>query len=492
MFKRTFTIQAPKNRANENTYRELTAILGTTLQGLLCASTAHFESWPDIAWEGEQGSIQAHEWTAENSEDTRMLTIQMRLRQAGLDWLYSLQVGCTTPEEVIWQEECRLNPTPAQFPVLSIPNLQGCLSQFDCYDLDGMRTGVAYSINKNKLAKFQGFLEAPGEERRLPILLVSPQAGIFPFSVEYRALAKALCGIAHVMYLDAKHTWEKREACLQHNCYNGAVRIYWPGYSRENGWKVHPFWLPSEHRIKREDQERMLNEAVTVHAATAVEHPTLVQLRRRMRDEEANQRLRELIQLNRQQVTVQEETKWVEFFDSLQSGYDSLVCERDFLRAENVRLHDEVRALHFRLNTQWTVTETPAATTGDGLSHPTMSERAADTYLGLDGSELEQIDKLLERFLRAQARTSQCDSDHFVDGGPCYIYPRSRTGSGRRILYLLNGAEVRICEIYTCHDTYERARTTGWRKADYQNANPWSPLAPDTTQLTLPINGSPA
>jgi hypothetical protein len=421
-----------------------------------------------------------------------MLTIHLRLRQSGLDWLYLLQLGCTSPEEVIWQEECRLDPTPAQFPVLSLPDLQGCLSQFDYYDLDGMRTGVAYTINKDKLAKFRGFLEAPGNERRLPILLVSPQAGIFPFSVEYRALAKALCGVAHVMCLDAKHAWGAREACVQHHCYNGAARIYWPGYSHQDSWNVHPYWLPTEHRIKVEDQERMLNEAVTFYSATAVEHPTLVQLRRRMQDEETSQRLRELIQQNRQLVTVQEETKWVEFFDSLQSGYDGLVCERDFLRAENDRLHDEVRALHFRLNTQWTVTEAPTATTSDKLPHPTMSERAADTYLGLDGSELDQVDKLLERFLRTEARENQCDSDHFVDGGPCYIYPRSRTGSGRRILYLLNGAEVRICEIYTCHDAYERARTTGWRKVDYQNATPWSPLAPDTAQLKLPINGSSA
>jgi hypothetical protein len=81
----------------------------------------------------------------------------------------------------------------------------------------------------------------------------------------------------------------------------------------------------------------------------------------------------------------------------------------------------------------------------------------------------------LEKLLHPQSRANQSELVHFAGGGACYIFPRSRTCSGRRIVYSLHGLEVRVCEIYTSHDDYEKARTIGWSESDYTTTTPWLP-----------------
>ncbi len=53
-----------------------------------------------------------------------------------------------------------------------------------------------------------------------------------------------------------------------------------------------------------------------------------------------------------------------------------------------------------------------------------------------------------------------------------FIRAARRTGVDVSFIYL-RGQEVRVCEIYASHDTYQRERKKGWSEADYQEARNW-------------------
>jgi hypothetical protein len=410
----------------------------------------------------------------------------MKLCEGERVWLIEVKIASNCNVEAIWQEECSLNPTPAQLPAFAMPNLRSCLADYACFDIDGMRTDVTYTIGRGSLEKLRSFLESTREERKLPIVLVSPQSGIFPYALDYHAITRLVCGTAHVMRLDAEHEWSTRNAALVHTCYGGAVRLYLPGYRRTDGWKVHPFWIPTAHKISAEDQLLLINEVATYTAAMVPEHPLFRQIERCQNDELSELRLHEAVHAIKSQIQAQTEVEWEKFFDTLETEYSRVRAELTSVTADNRRLSDEVRRLQYLVNNQWSITELPTSD-DTATSYPTMAGRAADTYLGLDNSETEEIDNLLVRLLRVELRENQSEVDHFVDGGPCYIYPRSRTAAGKRVLYILNGSEVRICEIYTSHDTYEKARTIGWVSTDYNDATPWSLPGPKIAQIPLPL-----
>lgn len=488
MLKRTLSIRRPGDQPNESLYASVSSALQTRIKELLPDAADNCLQWPSLEWAGQQGCFCVSEWVSEANSNYKLLTLQVQLKEADRTWNISVWLGCNSADEAVWHEECGTDSVQPQFPMLEMPNLSGCLSAFRCYDLDGMRTGVAYTVEKAKISKLKSFLDGSGEERKLPIVLVSPQAGAFPYALDYRMLAKHLIGIAHVMRLDDRCGWAINAVSSTHGCYNGAVRIYWPGYTQKHSANIHPYWRPVGYKTRREDQADMLSQLSIYMAANVPEHSLLAELRRRQQSEQKDRESRAIIESIERQYQTTKAGEREEYFETLLEEYNKVIADRDSLREENERLDDENRKLKYRINQQWNIPETAVAVDNDDTRpHTTMSDSAFATYLGLDKNEQEHIDSLLEKCAQTELRDNQSEVEHFKDKGVCYVYPRGRNNGGRRILYLLNGTEVRVCEIYTCHDTYDKMRSKGWQQSDYLNATPWSRPVKSDPQIPLPM-----
>jgi hypothetical protein len=91
--------------------------------------------------------------------------------------------------------------------------------------------------------------------RALPILLISPE-GESPFCIAPESLADKLAGLCTVVVLETRSATFRLTDLVgrELSCFNGACRLYWPGFSlRSNPWQ-HPLFLADA--VRRSEQER--------------------------------------------------------------------------------------------------------------------------------------------------------------------------------------------------------------------------------------------
>jgi len=90
--------------------------------------------------------------------------------------------------------------------------------------------------------------ELLSHSRHLPVVLLSPDPWTGEFSANPSQVANALAGLARVAILADK--WAgfalTREIGKALSCFNGAVRIYWPGCSRTGDPYAHPLFFPDK------------------------------------------------------------------------------------------------------------------------------------------------------------------------------------------------------------------------------------------------------
>ena len=85
------------------------------------------------------------------------------------------------------------------------------------------------------------------EDRALPVVAISKIDGHVEFPNLAADLAKRIAGLAHVCVLDEASSWDLTDHLgEQWSCYNGAVRIYWPGGVGRG--------LPFRHTLWRADR----------------------------------------------------------------------------------------------------------------------------------------------------------------------------------------------------------------------------------------------
>ncbi len=84
--------------------------------------------------------------------------------------------------------------------------------------------------------------------RRVPIVVVSPQGPTASCLLSPDTLADLSVGLAEVVVL--KDKWAayslSDEVSRLWSCYNGAVRIYWPGFRSSSDLMYHPIYLPED------------------------------------------------------------------------------------------------------------------------------------------------------------------------------------------------------------------------------------------------------
>lgn len=409
--------------------------------------------------------------------------MELQVEKPGRVWHLVLLVGATAANEAIVQEECSLEPAPALFPLHELPNLLSFCEHFTCYDIDGMRSGVAYTVHKTRSGELRTFLHRPSDERRLPIVLVTPNPDR-TFPLDYRKLAQLLCGIAHVMYLNPRNYWKNADVSEVHSCLGGTVRLYRPGYSVRDAKNVHPYYQPQNDQLNPQDKLELLDKNIAF-LPSADHHDSLIEqlVRRRQEDQYEKQLQKRLCAWQEQFARAQVQPGLgAEFL----ADYESTLAENDRLKSELTASQDEVRRLRFELQKTRAPAVTPSTTESGRKQYVTLSRRAADTLHGLDPGERELITTTLLRKLTSEAlRDNQSEVCPLAKRGTFYIYPRKQTNGGRRIIYMLQGQEVRVCEIYASHDNYQHARDKGWKEADYQETRIWSDNGHGSEQLEM-------
>lgn len=90
---------------------------------------------------------------------------------------------------------------------------------------------------------FRRLLEDPA--RQLPVVFVTPRVSNGDFAANYKRVASELAGLAYVVVAKCPEATRllAHELPPRLNCYDGGVRVYWPGFKISDSPYRHPLWL---------------------------------------------------------------------------------------------------------------------------------------------------------------------------------------------------------------------------------------------------------
>jgi hypothetical protein len=464
-------------------------------------------NWPNVEWQDK--SIQCHvsSWSAEEYIDDRLLYIRMTEQVGNISWRLKLTLGWN--EQIVIQEECEVLPARQPLPVDEVPSLLDCLGRYFWEDADQFEAGRVIKLSKSRAAAFLDFVKAPMPERCLPIILVTPRHADGEYALQHiRELAVQVRGLAHVVVLANETKWYPDDLPLSPATYNGAVRLYMPGYEEGQNASTHRLWMPD--RINDLGEPRVIQEIVRlVHERNALqllESETIRHLEE-MREKEVikkkveaelqaakeveqkriQQEYDALRQRLKSQVKAEVHAEFESLFDTLQQDIqrlnESLDCtraEKESLEADNRKLRDKIRLLKFQVRQQWAEPENvPDQLPAQPILY--LSNQVWEVYNGLDRRlRLFVENQLFHKLAGAGLRDSQTEVVT-CQGGACYVFPRSRAADGKRVIYILEGTVVKVCELFIHHDQYDAARTRGFDLGKYRDFAPWEPVKVELT-----------
>lgn len=142
--------------------------------------------------------------------------------------------------------------SPAGYSV-GAPAVVRIICQQDVLVSDMRVRATVYPLPADEVDQFVGLLEA--EQRRLPIVLITPFANGEPGEFDARSIADHLAGVAIVTEADTPDTTRALSERLGRlGCYDGGVRVYWPGFNKNDDLRRHPLMLGSRIAILGAEQ----------------------------------------------------------------------------------------------------------------------------------------------------------------------------------------------------------------------------------------------
>lgn len=121
------------------------------------------------------------------------------------------------------------------------PRFLGVLADRVGAEIDGRRLGTWWDVSLHQVAQYVAFLESG--DRRLPVVAVTRTPAGAP--IHPQRLASRLTGVAHVVGVEPAATFRVSDTITPtRSVFGGAVRVYWPGFSRTADPRRHPLWLP--------------------------------------------------------------------------------------------------------------------------------------------------------------------------------------------------------------------------------------------------------
>lgn len=154
----------------------------------------------------------------------------------GLSWSNEVRIGqfddrCGV-EHLIYIESVEYNVAPAKLLFGSPRVVRDICTKAPVFVGDMQIQAAPYVLQQDGLADLIALLTS--ELRRLPVVLLSPYARGDANLIDAAELARNLAGVAVVVDVeDPEVTWDfADEVGRQLSCFNGAARIYWPGFSK--------------------------------------------------------------------------------------------------------------------------------------------------------------------------------------------------------------------------------------------------------------------
>lgn len=192
-----------------------------------------------------------------------------------------------------------------------VPKLINAFGAYEEYPLSTIPMRVAVG----EVGLLVKLLTSP--ERHVPLVLITPRNKDGGFTVNKDHIAEKLAGMAFVVFADsAEATYAVREAISNDmNAYDGAVRLYWPGFKVSDSPYRHPLWLHTRIEEIETNQGgfsqfllRDLARLSTTRVLPGVTRWEDVQRKKLLADAQAahgEAELRELLELYMQQSTEQ-------------------------------------------------------------------------------------------------------------------------------------------------------------------------------------------
>lgn len=154
---------------------------------------------------------------------------------ATLQWVNDVHIGqfgnrCSL-EHLISIESIEYNIAPARLLFGSPRAIRDVCTKTTACIGEMQIKAEPYKIGADELGDLLTLLNS--DLRRLPVVVVSPYAQGDSNKIDSQRLARNLAGVAVVVSIDDPDlTWDfAEEVGRQLSCFNGAARIYWPGFS---------------------------------------------------------------------------------------------------------------------------------------------------------------------------------------------------------------------------------------------------------------------
>jgi len=398
----------------------------------------------------------------------RLLNIKLVYQDRDYRWARNLQVGRLREDEVsLWDEWDFEWKSPAfrrGTAYETVIDLCSFTYAYSYKNIDGLWAGKPYTVGSGRVEAFTDFIKSP--ERCLPIVVISQandEHGHWPINAV--AAARKVQGLAHLIKLeDDKSAQRLRGFLREHGCYNGAVRIYWPGYKVTDSRDSHPFWPPS--RMRTAGYEASITNEVFARIADRSPFCSVGVIN------EIDRLEKQLSDYERDKQQKQAKTEWEDWrleYEKVEKERDSLRDETTRIKIENSRLEHENRNLRWQINNAWQrVRQVKPEDEQSVTSLIFLSGKAYEQYRSFTTDEKRYWDEnILGKMLDEQLRERQSEPVHGPNG-TCWVYPRSGTASGRRLIYYNEGNNIFICELFREHDSrYDELRTQGVDREAY-------------------------
>lgn len=190
---------------------------------------------------------------------------------------------------------------------------------------------TVYPLPENGVDQFVGLLEA--KQRRLPVVLLTPFANGEPGELDARALADHLAGVAIVAEAatpEATRALSERLGRL--GCYDGGVRVYWPGFDNSDDLKRHPLMLGSRIGFVGPDRAaRTIERSIfSVAAFRFAPDPRISGIVAAAEAAARSERAHEVVE--------QGDTTWERYALEMSEQLEAALTEAEMLRGENENL----------------------------------------------------------------------------------------------------------------------------------------------------------
>lgn len=293
--------------------------------------------------------------------------------------------------------------------------------------VDDILAAVPCFIGKQPIPKTPTVVSAPDVEtfvestlfattRPLPVIVVSPDTWTNRPEVDPVDLQKTLLGFAQVVTLCDKWAAFKLTDCIgkELSCYNGAVRLYWPGLEPSSNPLDHPLYFPDSirwHARNHQPLDHYLFRILVAISAFRFSEAPVVRTAREAIEKLKHQRIQQLLAQAKARGSEIQEIE-----EELEKAWDTisqLEQERDQLKEQVSELSSELGAQKAAWATAYSKPQSlsaPVTTESEVLSFSTVSgvvswakQKFSDTLFILDSA----VDSALESPFQQPDRVAQ-------------------------------------------------------------------------------------